>query len=404
MHYDLIIIGMGLSGLMAAKTALDLKKSVLIIGKGMGGLTLFSNTIDVLGRIPETLNVKNGWFDWIKDHPEHPYSKIGVEGIEEALSSFVSLFPPPYTFHSLNQRNTLLPTAAGTLRPTYLFPSTLSGGASLKEGHTLIVGFNGFKDFYPGYMARAFKCRHLILSIHEEKPPEVTATFLSRLMEKEGFRERIGSQIKDHLKGESLVGLPALLGLRNPMSAKEHLEAITGVEIFEIPTLPPSTLGIRIFNRFKAHLMERGAHFLLGHKISRVQIKGSVCEGIEVFHPPISRFYTAHHFILATGRFIGGGLEATRKRVFEPLFNLPVLGTESPEGWFRKSFFDDHPIHGFGISVDSSFRPLDFERKPVLENVRVVGTILSGHHALYEGSREGIEISTGYWAVKRLFK
>jgi len=55
MQYDLIIIGMGLSGLMAAKTALDLGKRVLIIGKGMGGLILFSNTIDVLGKVPETL-------------------------------------------------------------------------------------------------------------------------------------------------------------------------------------------------------------------------------------------------------------------------------------------------------------------------------------------------------------
>ena len=34
MHYDLIIIGMGLSGLMAAKTAAEMGKKTLIIGKG----------------------------------------------------------------------------------------------------------------------------------------------------------------------------------------------------------------------------------------------------------------------------------------------------------------------------------------------------------------------------------
>ena len=53
MHYDLIIIGMGLSGLMAAKTAVDTGKKVLLVGKGMGALALFSNTIDVLGTFPQ---------------------------------------------------------------------------------------------------------------------------------------------------------------------------------------------------------------------------------------------------------------------------------------------------------------------------------------------------------------
>jgi flavin-dependent dehydrogenase len=42
MHYDLIVIGMGLSGLMAAKTAAESGQRVLIVGKGMGSLSLFS--------------------------------------------------------------------------------------------------------------------------------------------------------------------------------------------------------------------------------------------------------------------------------------------------------------------------------------------------------------------------
>ena len=57
MHYDLIIIGMGLSGLMAAKTAAEAGQEVLIVGKGMGSLCLFSNTIDVLGQFPKTMKM-----------------------------------------------------------------------------------------------------------------------------------------------------------------------------------------------------------------------------------------------------------------------------------------------------------------------------------------------------------
>jgi len=49
MHFDLIVIGMGLSGLMAANRV-DMGKRVLIIGKGMGTLVMLSHTIDLLER------------------------------------------------------------------------------------------------------------------------------------------------------------------------------------------------------------------------------------------------------------------------------------------------------------------------------------------------------------------
>ena len=114
-HFDVIVIGMGLSGLMAAKTAAEAGQKVLIVGKGMGSLCLFSNTIDVLGQPPTAMKMRDILSQWINDHPEHPYSKVGLERIEEALSSFLSLFPPPYSFHTLDHANCLLPTGAGTL-------------------------------------------------------------------------------------------------------------------------------------------------------------------------------------------------------------------------------------------------------------------------------------------------
>ncbi len=51
-RWDLIVIGTGLAGLTAARTAVEMGAKVLVIGRGMGSLTLFGNTIDVLGQIP----------------------------------------------------------------------------------------------------------------------------------------------------------------------------------------------------------------------------------------------------------------------------------------------------------------------------------------------------------------
>jgi glycerol-3-phosphate dehydrogenase subunit B len=403
MRFDLIVIGMGLSGLMAAKTALEARQKVLIIGKGVGSLTLFSNTIDVLGVIPHRMNINDGLSQWIKDHPRHPYSKMGWDRMEEALSSFTSMFPPPYSFQAFGGANCLIPTGAGTLRPTYLIPMTMVAGMSLKERGGLIVGFKGLKDFYAAYVADRMNCRGLTLSLSETLQPEITATALARLMEKESFREIIGKDVKGELHGETRVGFPALLGGKGAWKVKNDLEEIIGAEVFEIPILPPSIPGMRIFSRFKEWLIQKGVTFLLGHSITKAVLQGKRCKGIYVSNPPVSNLHSADRYILATGRFIGGGLVADEKKIVEPIFNLPVAQPESREDWFRKFFFDplSHPVHQAGISTDSLFRPIDEKGEILLENVWIAGSILADHHSVDEKSREGIEIATGYVAAKQ---
>jgi glycerol-3-phosphate dehydrogenase subunit B len=407
MHFDLIVIGMGLSGLMAAKTAAEAGQKVLIVGKGMGSLCLFSNTIDVLGLPPlagpKAMKMRDALSQWTKDHAEHPYSKVGLERIEEALSSFVSLFPPPYSFHTIDRTNFLLPTGAGTLRPTYLIPTTMMAAAPFDEGHTLIVGFEGFKDFYTLYVADQLKCRGINLQLPDPFNQELTATSLARLMEKQSFRENIGREIKKQLQGETRVGFPALLGMHDPIQVKEDLEEIMGTKVFEIPILPPSVPGKRIFDRFKEWLTEKGVTFLLGYPVSKATVSGKRCQGIEVQHPPVITSYSADHFILSTGRFMGGGLKADTEKIFEPVFNLPLHQPPSREGWFGDLFFSDlpHPIHQAGVLANASLQPVDERGNVVLENVWVAGSILAHHQCIVEKSREGIEISTGYMAAKR---
>jgi len=404
MHYDLIVIGMGLSGLMAATTAAEIGKKVLIIGKGTGSLCLFSNTIDLLGVLPKGIKINDGLSQWVKDHSEHPYSKLEWERIKEALFSFTSLFPPPYSFQNIDDGNCFIPTGTGTLRPTYLIPVTMIAGTSLNKRDGLIAGFKALKDFYPNYVAAQLKCRGVTLPLPETSTPQMTSAAITRLMEKETFRDRISKEIKKHLNGETRIGLPAILGLRDPIGVKKDLEEIIGVEVFEIPMLPPSIPGMRIFNRFKEWLIQRGVTFLLGHAISKANLKGKRCEGVEVFHPPVSSSYSADSYILATGRFIGGGLVAGEQKILEAIFDLPVFQPKSREDWFGNSFFNEHPIHRAGILTDPFFRPVDEKGNLVLENVWVAGSILAHHHCFEEKSREGIEIATGYWAAKNAFQ
>ncbi len=400
MHFDLIVIGMGLSGLMAAKTAVDTGKKTLIIGKGTGSLCLFTHSIDLLGNLPAGIKVADGLSQWVKDHPQHPYANLGWKRIEEALFSFNSLFQSQYTFECVDRENRSIPTGAGTFRPTYLIPSTMIAGTSSRNGKGLVVGFKGFKDFYASYVAGQLNCRGILISIPEFTDQELTAAAIARLMEKEGFREDIGNEIRNQLLDESWVGFPALLGIRDPLRVQKGLEEIIGSEVFEIPTLPPSVPGMRVFRRFQEWLIQKGVTFQLGHSVSKPILDGKRCQGIEVSHPPLSQYYSADRFILATGRFMGGGLKADEDKIFESIFDLPVAQPGSRDEWFGSSFFNDHLIHQSGILTDASFRPIDESGGPLLENVWIAGSILGGHDCIREKSREGIEIATGYWAAK----
>jgi glycerol-3-phosphate dehydrogenase subunit B len=221
-------------------------------------------------------------------------------------------------------------------------------------------------------------------------------------MEKKSFRENVGREIKKQLQDETRVGLPAVLGTHDPIQVKDDLEAVIGAKVFEIPIFPPSIPGMRIFNCFKEWLIRKGVSFLLGYFVSKAVLRGKWCERIEVLHPPVISSYSADKYILATGRFVGGGLKADEEKVFEPLFNMPLSQPPSREDWFRNSFFSNlpHPIHEAGILTDGSFQPVGESGDRALENVWAAGSILAHHHCIDEKSREGIEIATGYTAAK----
>ena len=401
-RWDLIVIGTGLAGLTAARTAVEMGARVLVVGRGMGSLALFGNTIDVLGAVPPGMSLETGVADWIAAHPDHPYARTGWTGIAEALIAFRKLFPPPYSFVAAEMSNSLVPTGAGTLRPTYLLPVTMRASAGITAAETLIVGFRGFKDFQGDTVSLHLGCRGVNISLPCYGLEGLSALALVRLMDEEQFRTGLGEAIRSQKAGEKRVGLPAVLGLREPAAVLEDLERVIGARVFEIPMLPPSIPGLRMFNRFRERLIAKGATFLMGNPVTGATVKDGRCEGITVCNPPLETEYRAESFILATGRFLGGGLWADMDRITEPLFHLPVSQPATRGDWFRERFFqvEAHPIHGAGIVTDQALRPVNEQGRVLLTNVRVAGSILANHQAIEEHSREGIAIATGYLAAK----
>lgn len=422
-HYDVIVIGMGLAGLMAAKAAAERGKSVLIMGKGVGTAHTHTGCIDLLGYYPAgsldpAPNPLQSLNRLMEESPNHPYARVGEADIREALRSFLDVFNGGNcTYLSRGEENTITLTPCGSTRPTYLFPSTMEWGGIEDERDVLIVGFDGLKDFYSASIAHnltslreagriSFKARSIFLPLcrlsdRRIAPPPV----LGRLFEERGFRDKTAEGVRAELKGEERVAFPAVLGIERAQEVKRDLESMLGAKVFEIPTLPPSVPGYRLFQAFKGNLQGRGVTVIMGFSAAQVTVRDGRCLQVTVLRPPIQRSYSGDLYILATGRFAGGGLAVRGNRVVEPIFGLPVHQPFSREKWFRDRFFSDepHPIEGFGVMVNGQLNPLDDHGNVVVNNLRVAGSILSGCDALREKSGGGVAIATGYKSGKEEF-
>jgi len=421
MKHDVVVIGMGLSGLMAAKTAADHGLKTMVLGKGAGLLQAFLGEIDLLGYYPEDNprmleRARPALESLIQDHPEHPYAKVGLEEIENALKAFAGLFGPKgYQYTGTPGRNTLLPTGIGSVKPSYLMPSTMTAGQGILSEPTLLVGFQEFGNFYAAYAARNFQSlpqRNEDLAIRGEsislsdisERKAFNPAALALQFEEDGFRKKLAEKIKKVMKGENLVGFPAVLGLKNPEKVKLDLEEQIGVKVFELPILPPSIPGMRLFEVFKDYLRAKGVRMIFGFEAGSAIRKNGRCQGVILKTPAGEKVHEADSFILATGGFFGGGLQAQGDRIVEPLFQLPVAQPGARSDWFQYEFLGrkGHPINQSGIRTNSRLNPLDESGKVLLENLFLAGRILGHHDALREKSLGGVDIATGYKAMRNL--
>jgi len=351
----------------------------------------------------------------IEERPNHPYARAGAPDIREALTSFLGLFDEgDYHYLCREGKNTITLTPAGCTRATYLLPSTMVWGGIEDERDVLIVGFDGLKDFYSAYIAHnlnslgkgghlPFTARPISLPLSEFSARKTApALVLARFFEEEGFRDRIAEAVRAELRGEERVAFPAVLGVERSQEVKRELEEKLGTTVFEMPTLPPSVPGYRLFQAFKRHLQRNGVTVVMGFAVTEAFLRNGTCSGVTVTCPPVQRTYSAEMFILATGSFFGGGLEVKGERGVEPIFGLPVHQPASRDAWFGDRFFSDdpHPIAHVGIMADERLNPIDEEGRAVVSNLHVAGSILSGADPLREKSGGGIVLSTGYKAGK----
>jgi glycerol-3-phosphate dehydrogenase subunit B len=172
-----------------------------------------------------------------------------------------------------------------------------------------------------------------------------------------------------------------------------------GCPVHEVAGLPPSLPGQRLAKALLNYLRSRGVEVIMGCTIKDPMVSGGRCRWVaSAGGGGRTMQIWAEVFVLATGSFLGGGLEASPETVREAVFNLPV---KIPPGeWAARDFLsmDGHAFIRTGIEVNNNLQPVGRGGQVLVENILVAGANLSGCNYPIEKCGNGVALATGYKA------
>ena len=405
MKFDSIIIGGGLTGLVAGISLQSKGKKCLIVSAGQSALHFFSGSF-------ELCSAQGDYEDALATLPSsHPYSRMGVARTLELASGVKDFFlSSSIKLSGEDKRNHFRITPMGVLKPAWL---TLDGYASVPSDRkmpwkkVLVANVGGFLDFHSDFLMAGLdkegvECIPYIINIPEldrlrTNPTEMRSTNIARALTGNVLCE-LASQLSKAGAGCDAILLPAVLGLNDPENANS-LKARMDVPVEFVATLPPSVPGIRTQLMLKAHFQSLGGTFLMGDTVNEGVFEGNQLKGIKTVNHA-DMVFQADNFILATGSFFSRGIKASSTEVFESVFGLDVDYTEERPQWYSPDVFEKQPYMEFGVRTDDKFRVS--RDGNVLSNVYAAGSVLSGFNGLKDGCGAGVSILTALDVADRI--
>ncbi|MDQ3992999.1 MAG: glycerol-3-phosphate dehydrogenase subunit GlpB [Actinomycetota bacterium] len=408
MTYDAVVVGIGVAGLTAALRLAEHGRCVLVVAKGVASTHLAPGRLDILGYATDGQRIERpaaalGAF--LAERPDHPYARVGARTLRESAEWFRARLG----YVGSADENLLLPTAVGAAKPTAVVPPNAVGGDVRTGGRFLIVGLQGLKDFFPALCAanlqRAAPVRARAVELH---PPlggehDVNGLGFAGRFEDERFREAVVRELRITFAPGERVGFPAVLGLREAEGVWRELEERLRTRVFEIPTLPPSVPGIRMFESLRSALRAAGARIVVGDAVIRARTSGRRVDAVVAEAAGRTVEYSGESFVLATGGFASGGLElGPDGAARETVLGLPVAGLPPHGQRFSPEYLGEQPFARAGLAVDERLRPLGEDGNVVYENLYAAGATLGGAEPWREASGEGISVATGFAAAEAI--
>ncbi|TDQ56495.1 glycerol 3-phosphate dehydrogenase (quinone) subunit B [Mesocricetibacter intestinalis] len=424
MNFDVVIIGGGLAGLTCGIALQEQGKRCVIINNGQAALDFASGSMDLLGRLPDgsaVSSLRPAFESLRRQAPQHPYSVLGIEAVESKATQFENIL------HQLNlelagsaRENHKRVTAIGGLRPAWLSPNTVptvTNHQNFIHQRIAVLGIEGYHDFQPQLLIDNLQlnpqfahCQFSsgFLNIPEldqlrRDAREFRSVNIAQLLEHKLSFDELAAEIKQAAGDAEAVFLPACFGL-DDQSLFNGLKQATGLALYELPTLPPSLLGIRQHKQLSYRFEKLGGMMLNGDRALRAEFEGDkvACVYTRLHQEePIA----AENFVLAAGGFFSNGLSAEFERIREPVFDADIIETEQFRAqdrfsWTHKRFSSPQPYQAAGVIINAHCQVQKSGR--FLPNLYAAGSVIGGYNAIELGCGAGVAVVTALIAAERI--
>jgi glycerol-3-phosphate dehydrogenase subunit B len=418
---DVLVVGGGMAGATAALAAREGGARVVLARKAPGSTGLSGGAVSVAqdpGCMPDTpFAARAGVVESARriaaTRPGHPYRLLQDQldrlwtAVEFATGQLSSVLAPP------GGRNRWLLTPFGHAHAAAACHRSMAAGDLAEVRGTLVVcGFEGHLGWDPGLVASGAErvrplggpaTRAALLDLFRWEEGALGRPFdLARLLEAPGAAEEAGRVLRRVLvRGDAAAVLPPVLGLDPEARVADRIAAGAGIPVAEFLSDLPSVPGLRLHRAVEARLAAAGVEVLQG------EVRGA---GPDLPAAVGGREVLARSWVLASGRFVGGGIER-RGELREGVLGLPVLASEgpfadpsirfaarAPASLTLRDSRAPQPLLAAGLRVDGELHPLDAEGRVVHPRVFSAGAVVGGHDPASDGTGMGVAMFTGWLA------
>ena len=369
---QVVVVGGGLAGCWAAVTAAEQGAQVTLVSRAPGATALYAGAMEIAPDLEEVMMTE----------PYHPYRRLYRDHLRLAadLETVTQEFKARlgrvgFRLAGAWNREGRFPDLYGGVRRGQLVPASVEPGEvdGLRGKRVAVVGVEGIGEY----------------------DAEAIAAGLNEL----GLKvSPVSVQLKELPAGAALADLydrlpPAVRTTAEVVAYPPGFASLPD-KAFELLAAPPSPHGWRL------HKALEKAVDAAGVDVVRAEVTGFERDGGRLTAALVTgRRLAASAFVLASGRFIGGGMQKARL-VSEPLLDLAVyyqgetiqaayprvrhLEYVNPEAAFRT-----------GLLTDAECRPVDDLGRPAFENLYAAGSVLGGYDYGGGGCGFGVPLLTG---------